>query len=112
MAYALGSLAVGLVAYLVTLALQSRASRLNLESWGELAFVCAVPATLLVVVWLFGYLGEGGRVSAAATTEAMFEPQRIRSFPMFGFFTAGFLVPASIHVLALKWRSRRSDHDA
>jgi hypothetical protein len=112
MAFALGSFVVGVVAYLVTIALQSRASRQNLESWGELAFVCAVPVTLLAVVWLFSYFDEGGRVSAAATTEAMFETQRIRSFPMFGFFAAGFLAPASIHVLALKWRSRRSHHDA
>ena len=112
MAFALGSFAVGVVVYLVTLAMQSRASRLNLESWGELAFVCAVPVTFLAVVWFYSYLGEGGRVSASATTEAMFDSRRIRSLPVFGFFAAGFLAPALIHVLALKWLVKRSDHDA
>jgi hypothetical protein len=112
MALALGSLVFGIVAYLVTLALQSRASRVDLESWGDIAFMCAIPATMFAVLWLFTYIGEGGRVSAVATTEAMLEPQKIRSLPVLGLLAVGFLAPALVHVMALKWRRSRDRHDA
>ena len=112
MAFALGAFTCGIVTYLVTLAVQSRSSRRNLESWGDILFVCAVPVTLLAVAWIFSYLGEGGRVSALATTEAMFESQQIITLPLFGFFAAGFFAPASVHVLSLKWRENRKRHDA
>jgi hypothetical protein len=111
MALALASFASGIIAYFVTLLVQSKAARRNLDSWGDTLFVSAIPAALLAVAWLFVYLGEGGGVSAVATTESMFESRRIVTLPILGFASVGFLIPVAIHVFVLKRNNSVGEHD-
>jgi len=101
MVIALGSLAAGVVTYLIALAAQSQESRRDLYLWDQLLLACVLLMGNLAVIWFLAYLKAPG-ASLRATIESLFALSHIRVLSLIGFVAAGFAIPALAHFLVIR----------
>jgi hypothetical protein len=108
MKFALGSLALGIVTYVVVLIAQSRQARMDRDNWGELLFISGISASMLTVLMVWLAIADGGKATLAGMIEALFANTGRLPFKVLGFGSISFCSLAAIHVFVLALLERRN----